>query len=177
MPHSRSTGTRGIIWCVRTWRILKVIRPWVRVFGDSILKSVCNDHFAVRQTVRWAWPGKCYLRRHAGALMPGYRARLGRSIKKQSAPASFCIACLDLGFVQGFVSRASPVQTAVRNCTKDEGGPFGFGDQVADPKPPQAAVVKSHGGERCGNAGTMIPAGTVERGERKRTVSEVSKAD
>jgi len=77
----------------------------------------------------------------------------------------------------GLVSRASPVQTAVRNCTRDEGGPFGFGDQVADPKPPQAAVVKSHGGERCGNAGTMISAGTVERGERKRTVSEVSKAD
>jgi len=77
----------------------------------------------------------------------------------------------------GLVSRASPVQTAVRICTRDEGGPFGFGDQVADPKPPQAAVVKSHGGERCGNAGTMIPAGTVERGERKRTVSEVSKAD
>jgi hypothetical protein len=25
--------------------------------------------------------------------------------------------------------------------------------------------------------GTMIPAGTVERGERKRTVDEVSKAD
>ena len=59
---------------------------------------------------------------------------------------------------QGLVSRASPVQTAVR-------------------KPPQAAVVKSHGGERCGNVGTMIPAGTVERGERKQTVSEVSKAD
>ena len=75
----------------------------------------------------------------------------------------------------GLVSRASPVQTAVRNCTRDEGGPFGFGDQVADPKPPQAAVVRSHGGERCGNAGTMISAGTVERGERKRTVSEVSK--
>jgi hypothetical protein len=56
-------------------------------------------------------------------------------------------------------------------------GPLEFGDQVADPKPPRAAVVKSHGGERCGNAGTMIPAGTVERGERKRTVSEVSKAD
>src|ERR1700751_1127619 len=77
----------------------------------------------------------------------------------------------------GLVSRASPVQTAVRNCTRDEGGPFGFGDQVADPKPPQAAVVKSHGGERCGNAGTMILAGTGERGGRKRTVSEVSKAD
>ena len=74
------------------------------------------------------------------------------------------------------VSRASPVHTAVRNCPGDEGGPFGFGDQVADPKPPQAAVVKSHGGERCGKVGTMIPTGMVERGERKRTASEASKA-
>src|SRR2546430_13269801 len=73
----------------------------------------------------------------------------------------------------GLVSRASPVHTVVRNCTRDEGGPFGFGDQVADPKPPQAAVAKSHGGKRCGNVGTTIPAGTVERGERKRTVAEV----
>jgi hypothetical protein len=49
--------------------------------------------------------------------------------------------------------------------------------QVADPKPPQAAVDKSYGGELCGNAGTMILGGTVERGERQRTVSEVSKGD
>ena len=41
------------------------------------------------------------------------------------------------------------------NSTRDEGKPFGFGDQVADPKPPQAAVVKSDGGERCGNVGTV----------------------
>ena len=27
------------------------------------------------------------------------------------------------------VLRASPVQTALRNCTRDEGGPFGFGRQ------------------------------------------------
>src|ERR1700680_4958344 len=73
--------------------------------------------------------------------------------------------------------RASPIHTAVRNCTGDEGGPFGFGDQVADPKPPQAATAKSHGSERYGNVGTMIPAGMVERGERKRTASEASKAD
>src|SRR5262245_23771318 len=52
------------------------------------------------------------------------------------------------------VSRVTPVQTALRNCTGDEGGPFGFGDQVADPKPPQAAAVKSRGGERCGKVGT-----------------------
>src|SRR6266849_10784867 len=68
----------------------------------------------------------------------------------------------------GLVSRASPVQTAVRNYTRDEGRPFGFGDQVADPKPPRVAAVKSRGGERRGNVGTMIPAGKVERGERKR---------
>jgi hypothetical protein len=66
----------------------------------------------------------------------------------------------------GLVSRVTPVHTAMRNCTGDEGRPFGFGDQVADPKPPQAAVVKSDGGERCGNVGAMIPAGKVERGER-----------
>jgi len=46
-----------------------------------------------------------------------------------------------------------------------------------DLKPPQAAVVKSDGGERCGKVGTKIPAGKVERGERKQTVDEVSKAD
>jgi hypothetical protein len=63
---------------------------------------------------------------------------------------------------------------AVRNCTRDEGRPFGFGDQVADPKPPRAAAVKSRGGERRGNAGTMIPAGKVERGERKQTASEAN---
>src|SRR5262245_57122719 len=40
-----------------------------------------------------------------------------------------------------------------------------LGDQVADPKPPQAALVKSHGRERRGNVGTMIPGGTTERGE------------
>ena len=31
------------------------------------------------------------------------------------------------------VSRAWPVQTAVRNCTRDEGGPFGFGDRELIP--------------------------------------------
>src|SRR5260370_34453718 len=30
----------------------------------------------------------------------------------------------------GIVSRALPVHTAMRNCTRDEGGPFEFGNQV-----------------------------------------------
>ena len=33
----------------------------------------------------------------------------------------------------GRVSRASPVHTAARNSTGDEGGPFGFGDQELIP--------------------------------------------
>jgi hypothetical protein len=32
--------------------------------------------------------------------------------------------------IHGIVSRVTPVQTAVRNCTRDEGGPFEFGNQV-----------------------------------------------
>ena len=79
--------------------------------------------------------------------------------------------------VQGRVSRVSPVQTAVRNCTRDEGRPFGFGNQVLIPSHRKLLRLKCRGGERCGNAGTMIPAGKVERGERKQTADEVSKAD
>ena len=30
----------------------------------------------------------------------------------------------------GSVSRVSPVHTAIRNCTRDEGGPFEVGNQV-----------------------------------------------
>jgi hypothetical protein len=33
----------------------------------------------------------------------------------------------------GLVSRVTPVHTAVRNCTRDEGRPFGFGNQVLIP--------------------------------------------
>ena len=32
--------------------------------------------------------------------------------------------------VMGLVSRASPVHTAMRNCTRDEGGSFEVGNQV-----------------------------------------------
>jgi len=28
------------------------------------------------------------------------------------------------------VTRVTPVQTVARNCTRDEGGPFAFGNQV-----------------------------------------------
>ena len=36
----------------------------------------------------------------------------------------------ELGPLWVLVSQASPVHTAVRNCTRDEGGPFEVGNQV-----------------------------------------------
>src|SRR5262245_3968780 len=76
----------------------------------------------------------------------------------------------------GLVSRALPVHTAMRNCTRDEGGPFEFGNQV---------LISSHRKLLSSKAMVvnvakrrdMIPAGMVERGERKRTAAEVSKGD
>ena len=56
----------------------------------------------------------------------------------------------------GLVSRASPVHTAMRNCTRDEGGPFGFGNQVLISSHRKLLSVKSDGGERCGKAGTRF---------------------
>ena len=37
---------------------------------------------------------------------------------------------MTLKSVLGLVSRVTPVQTAMRNCTRDEGGPFEVGNQV-----------------------------------------------
>ena len=64
----------------------------------------------------------------------------------------------------------------MRNCTRDEGGPFGFGNQVlilSHRKLLRSKAVVVNVAKRRDE----IPAGTVERGERKRTAAEVSKAD
>ena len=47
-----------------------------------------------------------------------------------------CFDCVVCGYVMsedGLVSRVTPVHTAVRNCTRDEGRSFGFGNQVLIP--------------------------------------------
>jgi hypothetical protein len=76
----------------------------------------------------------------------------------------------------GVVCHERRLVSAARNCTKDEGGPFGFGNQVLISSHRELlrsrAVVVSVAESRA-----VIPAGTVERGERKRTAAEVSKAD
>jgi len=44
-------------------------------------------------------------------------------------------------------------------------------------KPPQAAAVKSRGGERCGKVAPLSAAGVDQEGERERTTADVSKGN
>ena len=48
-------------------------------------------------------------------------------------------------------------------------GPSGFGDRELIPSDPKLLAARNRSGERCGNVGMLIRAGTVERGERKST--------
>ena len=76
----------------------------------------------------------------------------------------------------GIVSRVTPVHTAMRNCTRDEGRSFEVGNQV---------LISSHRKLLSSKAMVVnvaesrnkISAGMIERGERKRTADDVSKAD
>ena len=56
----------------------------------------------------------------------------------------------------GRVSRAPRELSAAHNCTRDEGGPFEFGDQEPISSHRKLLRAKSRGGERCGNAGTRF---------------------
>src|SRR5262249_54069686 len=56
-------------------------------------------------------------------------------------------------------------------------GPSGSAIRSLIPSHCKLLSSKSDGGERCRKVGTMIPAGKVERGERKQTASEASKAE
>jgi hypothetical protein len=57
----------------------------------------------------------------------------------------FFFAALNMS-ASGIVSRVTPVHTAVRNCTRDEGRPFEVGNQVLILNPLQAAVVRQAAG-------------------------------
>jgi hypothetical protein len=64
----------------------------------------------------------------------------------------------------------------MRNSTRDEGGPFGFGDQ--EPIPSHCKLLRSKAVvvSVAAKVRTTSPAGKIEEGERKRTVAEASKA-
>jgi hypothetical protein len=48
----------------------------------------------------------------------------------QNSPSDISLAKKSPMSPIGLVSRVTPVHTAVRNCTRDEGGPFEVGNQV-----------------------------------------------
>jgi hypothetical protein len=54
----------------------------------------------------------------------------------------------------GLVSRVTPVHTAMRNCTRDEGRPFEVGNQVLISSHRKLLSSKAMVGERCGKVGT-----------------------
>jgi hypothetical protein len=67
------------------------------------------------------------------------------------------------------------VSTTARNCTRDEGRSFEAGGQVQASNRCKLLSSKAMVVSVAVNVGTNIPAGEVERGERKRTADEVSK--
>jgi hypothetical protein len=72
----------------------------------------------------------------------------------------------------GRVSRGSPVQTAIRNCTRDEDRSFEAGSQVLASDRCKLLSSRAMVVSVAVNVG-RIPTGVVERGERKRTADEV----
>ena len=50
--------------------------------------------------------------------------------KKRFSAEQIVTLLRQIEVAMGLVSRVLPVQTAVRNCTRDEGGPFEVGNQV-----------------------------------------------
>ena len=75
------------------------------------------------------------------------------------------------------MSRVTPVHTAVRNCTRDEGRSFEIGNQVLISSHRKLLSSKAMVVNVAETSGAMISAGKIERGERKQTASEASKSD
>jgi hypothetical protein len=100
------------------------------------------------------------------------RSRTGGCAAITAVPALLGVAlCKRLMSAHGIVSRVTPVQMGLPNCTRDEGRPFEVGNQV---------LVSSHRKLLSSKAMVVnvrksrneISAGMIERGERKRTADE-----
>ena len=66
---------------------------------------------------------------------------------------------------------------AVRNCTRDEGGPFEVGNHGLISSRCKLLRSKAVVVSVAVKLGPKVQDGKVERDERKRTVDEVSKSD
>ena len=75
----------------------------------------------------------------------GYTASSGKHCASQQSDPLMSLV--------GRVSRVSPVHTAVRNCTRDEGGPFGIGYQGLISSHRKLLLSKAIVVSVCGNAG------------------------
>ena len=74
------------------------------------------------------------------------------------------------------MSRALLVHTALRNCTRDEERPFGFGNQVLIPSHRKLLRSKAVVVSIAETLGRRSWQARLGRGERKRTAAEASKA-
>jgi hypothetical protein len=110
-------------------------KPQPRGKGQSIINSkLATARVLCRPGTLAAIPRPQGRRDHA--LYSGPAARNGRKLHRSGASSEACCAdgsCNGHMSALGLVSRALPVQTAMRNCARDEGGPFGFGDQESIP--------------------------------------------
>ena len=67
----------------------------------------------------------------------------------------------------GLVSRVTPVHTAMRNCTRDEGWPFEVGNQVLISSHRKLLSSKAMVVATLRKSQNRILAGMIGRGERK----------
>jgi len=150
----------------------------------AITKAHGKDTMQARSAFRGRKNGRQY--EPVGVLQSGYVSRwllvprLGVLIRIDQATCvmrRMGLASETQMSAGGRVSRASPVHTVMRNCSRDEGGPFGFRDQEPIPSHRKLLRSKAVVVSVAENVGTVIPAGKVKGGERKRTAAEASKAD
>jgi hypothetical protein len=98
------------------------------------------------------------------------------SASQRIHPSSFIVHC-GIESAWGRVSRARLVHTTARNCAGDEGGPFGVGNHGLISSHCKLLWSKAMVVSVAAKSGQHARIGTTGRGERKRTVDEVSKAD
>src|SRR5262249_29632730 len=127
------------------------------MIASSCSRSICNPYFDdFWEAMTWIMSKSLALLQwvvcHEGSVGP-YTVR-----EMTEGPSGSAI--------MGFVSRVTPVQTALRNCTRVDGGAIGLGAEVAEPTPPPSAGSRNRGGAESGQDHGRY--GRERRAEAKR---------